>query len=225
MQRALIVIALLVLASAPALAQDAVKVAAKQCKVAFENDYVRVLHWTVGPREKTAMHSHPALVSISLTANKTRFTSSDGKTRDIESKAGQATWSDPDKHSSEGLGDKASEIIQVELKKQPGDAMTAFPATDDSVAVDPKHYNVEFQNDRVRVLRIKYGPGEKSVMHAHPANVAVFLADGQAKMTLPDGKTNVTGFKAGQVQWAGKEKHLPENSGSKPFELVLVELR
>jgi len=35
----------------------------------------------------------------------------------------------------------------------------------------------------------------------------------------------VIGFKAGQVQWADKEKHLPENSGSKPFELVLVELR
>ena len=103
--------------------------------------------------------------------------------------------------------------------------MTAFPATDDSVAVDPKHYKVEFQNARVRVLRIKYGPGEKSVMHAHPANVAIFLTDGQTKMTLPDGKTNVDGAKAGQVQWAGEGKHLPENSGSKPFELVLVELR
>ncbi len=225
MQRAMIVSALLVLASAPALAQDPAKVAAKQCKVAFENDYVRVLDWTVGPHEKTVMHSHPALVSISLTANKTRFTSSDGKTRDIESKAGQATWSDPDKHSSEGLCDKGGNIIQVELKKRPGAAMTALPATDDSVAVDPKHYTVEFQNDRVRILRIKYGPGEKSVMHAHPANVAVFLTDLQSKMTLPDGKTNVADAKAGQVQWAAKEKHLPENSGSKPFELVLVELR
>jgi oxalate decarboxylase/phosphoglucose isomerase-like protein (cupin superfamily) len=74
-------------------------------------------------------------------------------------------------------------------------------------------------------LRIKYGPGEKSGMHAHPANVAVFLNDGQAKMTLPDGKTNVVGIKAGQVQWADEGKHLPENSGNKPFELVLVELR
>jgi quercetin dioxygenase-like cupin family protein len=225
MQRAVIVIALLLLASAPALAQDPVQVAAKQCKVALENDYVRVLHWTVGPREKPPMHAHPALVSISLSASKTRFTSPDGKTRDVESKAGQAIWSDPEKHSSEGLGDKAGEIIQVELKKQPGAGMTSFPTTDDSVAVDPKHYKVEFQNDRARVLRIKYGPGEKSVMHAHPANVAVFLTDGEAKMTLPDGKTNVVGLKAGQVQWAGKEKHLPENSGTKPFELVLVELR
>ncbi len=226
MRRTLILITLLVFASVPALAQDPAKVAAKQCKVELENDYVRVLHWTVGPHEKTAMHEHPALVSISLSGSKTRYTAPDGKTRDLESKAGQATWSDPQKHSSENLGDKAGEIIQVELRKKPAAAMTAIPVSEDSVTVDPKHYKVEFQNDRVRVLRIKYGPGEKSVMHSHPANVAVFLTGGQTKMTLPDGKSNVSSVKAGQVQWSGnKEKHLPENVGGKPFELILVELK
>lgn len=225
MQRALIVITLLLLASLNALAQDPAKVAAKQCKVVLENDYVRVLQWTVGPHGKTAMHNHPALVSISLTAGESRYTAPDGKTKDVQSKAGQATWSDPQAHASENLGDTAGNIIQVELKKKPAAAMTAIPASEDSVTVDPKHYKVEFQNDRVRVLRIKYGPGEKSVMHAHPANLAVYLADGEAKMTLPDGKSNVTGIKAGTVQWSGKDKHLPENVGGKPFELVLVELK
>jgi len=219
------VITLLLLASASALAQDPAKVAEKQCKVAFENDYVRVLHWTVGPHEKTAMHDHPALVSVSLTGNKTRYTAADGKTRDVEGKPGQATWSNPDKHASENLGDKAGDIIQVELKKKPGAAMTAIPASEDSVTVDPKHYHVEFQNDRVRVLRIQYGPGEKSVMHSHPANLAVYLTDGETKMTLPDGKTNAAVLRKGQVQWTDKDKHLPENAGGKPFELVLIELK
>ena len=31
---------------------------------------------------------------------------------------------------------------------------------------DHRHYKVEFENERVRVLRIKYGPGEKSVVHS-----------------------------------------------------------
>ena len=34
--------------------------------------------------------------------------------------------------------------------------------------VDSGHYAVEMENDKVRVLRIKYGPHEKSVMHSHP---------------------------------------------------------
>lgn len=37
----------------------------------------------------------------------------------------------------------------------------------DPVKVDPKHYQVEFENDRVRVLRIRFGPHERSVMHGH----------------------------------------------------------
>ena len=47
----------------------------------------------------------------------------------------------------------------------------------DPVRVDPKHYKVEVENDQVRVLRIKYGPHEKSVMHGHPSTVAVFLIE------------------------------------------------
>nr|NIR51506.1 hypothetical protein [candidate division KSB1 bacterium]NIS26908.1 hypothetical protein [candidate division KSB1 bacterium]NIT73741.1 hypothetical protein [candidate division KSB1 bacterium]NIU27639.1 hypothetical protein [candidate division KSB1 bacterium]NIU94275.1 hypothetical protein [candidate division KSB1 bacterium] len=46
--------------------------------------------------------------------------------------------------------------------------MTQSPFAQDATKVDPKHYKVEFENDQVRVLRISYGPGEKSVMHEHP---------------------------------------------------------
>jgi hypothetical protein len=40
------------------------------------------------------------------------------------------------------------EVIQVELKQRPGAAMTRVAASEDSVSVDPRHYKVEFQNDR-----------------------------------------------------------------------------
>jgi len=61
------------------------------------------------------------------------------------------------------------------------------PTADDPVKVDPKYYKVEFENDRVRVVRIKYAPGKKSVMHSHPESIAVFLTDAHAKFTYPDG--------------------------------------
>jgi quercetin dioxygenase-like cupin family protein len=225
MQRVLIASALLSLAAATASAQDPVTVAPSQCKVAFENDYVRVLRWSEAPGAKVPMHEHPALVSISLSAGRSRFTLADGKTREADAKAGQATWSAPEKHSSENLGAAAEEVIQVELKAKPGAAMTAVPAAENAVTVDPKHYKVEFQNDRVRVLRIHYGPGEKSVMHAHPASVAVFLTEGQTKFALPDGTSTTSDVKPGLVVWNDIQKHMPRNSGSKPFELILVELR
>src|ERR1700719_4298493 len=95
----------------------------------------------------------------------------------------------------------------------------AAASAQDPLKVDAKHYKVEFENDRVRVLRITYGPHEKSVMHHHPANVAVFLTDGQTRFTMPDGKTQDTLVKAGSVRWSKTGEHLPENLGDKPFEL------
>ncbi len=95
----------------------------------------------------------------------------------------------------------------------------------DPVKVDPQHYKVEFENAQVRVLRIHYGPHEKSVMHSHPNSVAVFLTDGQVKFTYPDGKTEDVQVKAGQTQWTKAGKHLPENTGDNAFELILVEMK
>jgi hypothetical protein len=102
----------------------------------------------------------------------------------------------------------------------------AVPATaQDAVKVDPKHYKVEFENDQVRVLHISYGPHEKSVMHEHSSSVAVFLTDAQVRFTLPDGKTQEGSRKAHTTEWEAAGKHLPENVGDKPFEVMLVELK
>ena len=95
----------------------------------------------------------------------------------------------------------------------------------DPVKVDAKHYKVEFENESVRVLRISYAPGEKSVMHYHPGSVAVYLTDGKTKMTTPDGKAEDMGTKAGAAVWAPAGSHLPQNTGDKKLELVLVELK
>ncbi|HZT70708.1 MAG TPA: hypothetical protein VFC10_13285 [Terriglobia bacterium] len=95
----------------------------------------------------------------------------------------------------------------------------------DPAKVDSKHYKVEFEDDKVRVLRVKYGPGEKSVMHSHPRLIAVFLKEGRAKFTMPDGKSEERNWTTGQVLPMPAEQHLPENTSGKSIELVLIELK
>jgi quercetin dioxygenase-like cupin family protein len=97
--------------------------------------------------------------------------------------------------------------------------------SEDAVIADPEHYTVEFENDRVRVIRIKYGPGEKSVMHSHGPNVSVLLSEGTIRMTLPDGTTQDLASELGVATWADAEEHLPENLDDKPMEVVLIELK
>jgi quercetin dioxygenase-like cupin family protein len=102
----------------------------------------------------------------------------------------------------------------------------AVPArAQDPVQVDSAHYKVELENDCVRVLRIHYGPGERSVMHEHPDAVAVLLTPGQFRFSQPDGQVQDVQAQAGDATWSPASVHLPENTGSAPMEVVLVELK
>jgi uncharacterized RmlC-like cupin family protein len=95
----------------------------------------------------------------------------------------------------------------------------------DPVRVDPGHYKVEVENDHVRVLRIRYGPHEKSVMHGHPATLAVFLADAKFRFTYPDGRKEDGAVKAGDVMYFDALEHLPENLADVPLHVIAVELK
>jgi quercetin dioxygenase-like cupin family protein len=102
---------------------------------------------------------------------------------------------------------------------------STMTSAQDAVKVDSNHYKVETENAKVRVLRVHYGPHEKSVMHSHPASVAVFLTDGSVRFTGPDGKTQDVQVKAGQTQYTPAQVHNPENIGDKPFEVIVIELK
>jgi quercetin dioxygenase-like cupin family protein len=95
----------------------------------------------------------------------------------------------------------------------------------DPVKVDSKHYTVVTENDQVRILKVHYGPHEKSIMHSHPAAVAVFVTDGKGVFSLPDGKKQPFAAKAGDSQYSAAGTHLPENTSDNGMDLILVELK
>jgi hypothetical protein len=211
------------LAAFAAFAQDVVQLAPDQVKVVVENDHVRVLHFNEPGHSNLPMHSHPAYVTVGFTTDHSKYTFPDGKTSDQRTKADDVTYSEGVTHAYENLSDGASESVMVELK-QPGAAATA-KTTLDPVKLDPKHYEVVINNDQVRVLRAKYGPHEKSVMHEHPASVAVFMSDGHTKFTLQDGTSQDINGKAHDATWSDAGKHLPENVGDTPLEVIVIELK
>jgi quercetin dioxygenase-like cupin family protein len=95
----------------------------------------------------------------------------------------------------------------------------------DPTVADPDHYSLELDNDRVRILRITYGPGEESAMHSHPDSVAVFLTDAVAEMTAADGTTEELSISAGQALFAPARQHKGKNLGDAPWEVIEVELK
>ena len=95
----------------------------------------------------------------------------------------------------------------------------------DPTKVDSKHYKVESENSKVRIVRVHYGPHEKSVMHRHPDAIAIFQTDGKVKFTYPGGKTEEREMKAGQTLFTPAVRHLPENMTDSDMEVILVELK
>jgi hypothetical protein len=44
---------------------------------------------------------------------------------------------------------------------------TKFVVAQDPTKTEPAHYKLAFENDKVQVVDIHYGPHEKSAMHEH----------------------------------------------------------
>jgi quercetin dioxygenase-like cupin family protein len=86
-------------------------------------------------------------------------------------------------------------------------------------------YKLIMENDRVRVLDVKFKPGDKAAMHSHPDHVVYVLADGTLKLNLPDGTSQQFELKAGQALWIGAGPHETTNLGKTEAHLVVVELK
>src|SRR5687767_1488256 len=103
-------------------------------------------------------------------------------------------------------------------------AQRGATAVPDAVTADPKHYTVSFENELVRLLRVRYGAGEKSAMHRHPASCAVFLTDQTFNFTLPDGTAAPAAVPAGALGCSDANAHLPENIAS-DAEFIMIEFK
>lgn len=101
------------------LAQDAARIQPDSYRVALDNAHVRVLEFNARPGMGVCgigMHSHPAHLSIPLTAQRVRV-KQNGKTFVVEVKAGEVFWSEAETHETENLLGTTVRALIVELKQ------------------------------------------------------------------------------------------------------------
>jgi hypothetical protein len=100
-------------------------------------------------------------------------------------------------------------------------AQSGPPKLQDAVTADSKHYTVEFENDIVRVLRVRLGAGESTPRHSHSAYCAIEISDS----SLKEATGPVSESKAGQVFCGDATAHAPTNVGKALAESVVVEFK
>lgn len=200
---------------------DSTKADPQHHKVIFENDQVRVVHYLLLPGEKTTRHSHPDNVNVFLTDARIKNTS-DEMTTEVQAKAGAVAWRPALIHVTENIGDKPLEGILVE-PKSPHSARPLGSA--DETTLPSGLSKAVFENERVRVVRYRFEPGDKDEMHGHPDRVQILLTDSKTRVMTLDGKTTLSQGEAGQVYWWPAVQHSVQNVGDNPLEGILVEMK
>lgn len=84
---------------------------------------------------------------------------------------------------------------------------------------------IEFENDRVKVTRVKMGKREKRPVLARKDRVIIWLTDSHHVRTEPNGKKEELHRKAGDVAWRAASQHQVENSSEDRQEVIIVELK
>ena len=100
-----------------------------------------------------------------------------------------------------------------------------YAVAQDPTKVEPKHYRLQFENDRVQVVNVHYGPHEKSEMHDHPGGVVVVITGGHLRFTDQNGKVTEVFAKSGEARWFPPFKHKVENLGDEPYNAVYIGIK
>lgn len=92
----------------------------------------------------------------------------------------------------------------------------------DATKVEPNHYKLAFDNDKVQVIYIHYGPHEKSKMHSHPQGVVVNITEAHLLFTDQDGKIQEVYSKPGEARWFPPFRHTVQNLGETAYSGVYI---
>jgi len=215
------VVCVLLLAAVPALAQDITKVVPTGIKVVFENDQIRVLDVVTQPGSTMAVHTHPAMMVVTLTPGTTRFTSTSGKTETVgaDAKRGAGTYRPAESHASENVGKAASHVFLIEFK-QP--APEADKARRPSLPAPHKWVS---ENAHAVQFEVVVPPGGSVPVHTHGNNVLVALADGTFEVTNQDGTKQTINQVKDTAQYRTPVTHSAVNTGKTTNHVVVVELK
>lgn len=95
-----------------------------------------------------------------------------------------------------------------------------------TIAVPAKdELKVLVDNDRVRVIEVRYKPGAEGDSRARPYRVVRALKGGTVQHIYPDGKKEIVQYKTGEVKVEPAETYMTKNIGKTEILFYSVNLK
>jgi hypothetical protein len=94
----------------------------------------------------------------------------------------------------------------------------------DPCVTNPDHYQVVFENERVRILEYRDKPGDRTTPHAHPDSVMYTRSSFRRRLYTGDEHRDVE-MKEGLAGWLPAQQHSGHNIGDTDTHVIFVELK
>jgi hypothetical protein len=85
------------------------------------------------------------------------------------------------------------------------------------------NYNLLFENQYGRVYDIRMAAGKSEPLHTHHDRVVVCLSGAELQHEMPDGRTEVSTLKTGEIAWRRAATHIGHNLGKTDLWVIAIE--
>ena len=210
--------------SATAVEEDIAAAATDQVSVLFENDFVRVMNFTLEPGEALPMHAGRPRVVYSLADYRLRFTEG-STTEEVAWEEGDVHWHGPDEHAVENTGTTTARFLVVARTDTRLAGESPGPDPEDAAVADPVHAEVLLDTDDVRVVRVTLTPGEAQPAHQGLPRLVYSLTSYTIRYTEPGAEPLEQSFQPGDAHWHEAGEHAVENTGATEARFVVFQFR
>ncbi len=100
-----------------------------------------------------------------------------------------------------------------------------FFARRDPLKIDTQHYHLDFENERIRVIRLSLKADEAVPMHDDVDAFAVCIQDCHLRFTEPGGRIQDVHMATGETRWLWGDTHSTRNLNTQPMEMLFIEMK
>ena len=187
--------------------------AAKSEKI--RNDHVVVYESTLaqgqeeslsGDRPSVIVYLGPGTIAISPSLDK--------KTSTVQ--PGETLFMSPKVRKMKNIGSSDVRFVQIDFLGK------GAPEKWGNAGLSP-HYKVVFENEYARAYDIHIPAHTDEPQHTHKDRIVICLSGAELTHHFPDGRTEVSSLKTGEIAWRRGSTHIGENHGSSDFRAIAIE--
>jgi oxalate decarboxylase/phosphoglucose isomerase-like protein (cupin superfamily) len=184
----------------------------------FRNEKVDVVEGVIQPGETEALHGHPASVAVYFEGGTIEVTAEGGKPRQMAPRRGDVVFRPPQRHIVKNAGAAEVRSVRIDFLTDGAPQAPAWGAA----GLSP-NYKLLFENRYARAYDIHIPAGTKEPQHTHKDRVVVCLSGAELEHIFPDGRTEVSTLKTGEVAWRRGGTHIGHNLGKTDLWVIAIE--